>query len=292
MPARNLRILMFGRTGQVAQEMLARAPAEGTELVALSRADCDLSRPDQIEAALAAYEGADLILNAAAYTAVDQAEAEEDLAFAVNGIAPGVMARACAARGLPLVHLSTDYVFSGDKAGAWTEDDPTDPQTAYGRSKLAGERAVTDSGARALILRTSWVFSPFGRNFVKTMLRLGRQQDRLGVVDDQTGRPTAAGDVASFLLAAAPRLAKDGAVAGLYHFAGAEAVTWRGFAQTIMEQSGLNTPVDPIATADFPTPAKRPTNSVLDTSRLERVFGLSPRPWRAGLDETLARLQE
>lgn len=287
-----MRILQFGRTGQVAREMMDRARAAGIDLVALSRDEADLADPVQIEAAIAAHEGADLVLNAAAYNAVDRAEAEPNATFAVNADAPGIMARACAARGLPLIHLSTDYVFDGAKAGPWTEDDAPAPLNAYGRSKLAGEQAVTASGVRALILRTSWVFSPHGGNFVKTMLRLGRAQGRLRVVDDQTGNPTAAGDIAEVILLAAPRLLAEPQLAGLYHFAGAGAVTWRGFAEAILQRAGLDTPVEPIATADYPTAARRPANSTLDTRRIEQAFGVRPRPWLAGLDETLARLGE
>ena len=284
-----VRILQFGTTGQLAREMLARA-GEGAAVQALSRGDVDLADAAAVEAAVMAAD-ADLVLNAAAYTAVDQAETEQPLAFAVNAEAPGAMARACAARGLPLVHISTDYVFDGDKAGAWTEADRTGPINAYGRSKLAGERAVLESGASALILRASWVFSPYGRNFVKTMLALADRPE-LRVVDDQRGRPTAAGDLADFILAAAPRLAgRDPALFGVFHFAGEGATSWRGFAEAIFEAAGGPRPkVVPITTADYPTPARRPRNSELDCGKLERVHGVRPRPWSAGLAEALAAL--
>lgn len=287
----SLRILQFGRSGQVARELIDWASVAGHELTALSRLEADLAHPAQIEAAIGAHK-ADLVINAAAYTAVDRAETEAALATAVNGAAPGVMARACAARDLPLIHLSTDYVFDGDKRGAWREDDETRPGSVYGRSKLAGEQAVAASGARALVLRTSWVFSPHGSNFVRTMLRLGAAGGAVRVVDDQTGRPTCAADIADFILAAAPRLASgEAAASGLFHFAGEEAVTWRGFAEAIFAAAGMDVAVTPITTADYPTPAKRPINSVLDTSRLEAAFAYRPRPWRAGLGETVARLK-
>jgi dTDP-4-dehydrorhamnose reductase len=287
----SLRILQFGRSGQVARELIDWAAVAGMALTALGRDQVDLARPAQIEAAIAAHD-IDLVINAAAYTAVDRAESEEALATAVNGTAPGVMANACAARGVSLVHLSTDYVFGGGQARPWTEDDAPAPATAYGRSKLAGEAAIAASGARALVLRTSWVFSAHGSNFVKTMLRLAAAGGPLRVVDDQTGRPTCAADIAEFILAAAPRMAAgDAAATGLFHFAGEGAVTWRRFAEAIVDAAGLDVPVAPIATADYPTPAKRPINSVLDTARLERVFGVRPRPWRAGLDETIVRLK-
>ncbi len=287
----SLRILLFGRTGQVARELVDGAAAAGHRLTALSRDEADLTRPAEIEAAIGRGPW-DLVINAAAYTAVDRAETEAALALAVNAEAPGVMARACAARGLPLVHLSTDYVFAGDRAGAWRETDPTGPAGVYGRSKLAGEQAVAAAGGRAMVLRTSWVFSPHGSNFVRTMLRIGAGGGPVRVVDDQTGRPTCAADLADFILQAAPRLAAgDDAAAGLFHFAGAGAVTWRGLAEAVFAEAGLPVVVLPIATTDYPTPAKRPINSVLDTSRLEAAFAYRPRPWRIGLSETIARLK-
>jgi len=285
------RILQFGTTGQVAREMLARAGAHGVALTAMGRAEADLTDTAAVEAAIAGAQ-ADLVVNAAAYTAVDRAEQEPDLAMAVNATAPGVMARACARRGLALIHLSTDYVFDGDRAGAYAEDDPPAPRTAYGRSKLAGEAAVLEALDQALVVRTSWVFSPYGTNFVKTMLRLGRERGEVGVVDDQTGRPTAAGSLAQFILANAATLAKSPDRRGLLHFAGRGPVTWRDFAEAIFERSGIEPRprARAITTADYPTPARRPRNSTLDTSRLEQVFAIEPPLWRAGLDETLAQL--
>lgn len=286
-----VRILQFGATGQIAREMLARAEGRA-EIAALSRAEVDLSDTAAVEAAVMAAD-ADLVLNAAAYTAVDQAEAEEALAFAVNASAPGAMARACRARELPLVHISTDYVFDGEKDGAWTEDDPTAPLGAYGRSKLAGEQAVAEAGAEALVLRTSWVFSPHGRNFVKTMLALAQARPELRVVDDQHGRPTAAGDIAEFILAAAPRLVRrEAGLTGVFHFAGEGVTTWRRFAEAIFDASaGPRPAVTPITTTEFPTPARRPRNSELDCGKLEHLFGVRPRPWREGLAETLKALE-
>ncbi len=285
------RILQFGATGQVAIELLARADAGA--ITALSRSDVDLTDTHAVEAAIADAD-ADLVVNATAYTAVDRAESEEDLALAVNARAPGAMARACAARGLPLVHISTDYVFDGEKTGVWTEDDPTAPINAYGRSKAAGEAAIAKSGAQAIILRTSWVFSPHGANFVKTMLRLAETRPELKVVDDQRGRPTAAGDLADFILHAAPALAAKARddVFGVFHFAGDGPTSWCGFAETIFALAdGPKPRITPIATADYPTPARRPRNSELDCSKLTQVFGVAPRAWRDGLAETLAVLR-
>lgn len=288
-----MRILLFGSTGQVGLEILARAPSHGVMVEALSRADVDLADEAAIALAIGRAD-ADLVINAAAYTAVDQAETDEAVAFAVNGAAPGAMARACRARDLPLFHISTDYVFDGQRPGAWTETDRAAPANAYGRSKLAGEQAVLAAGGRSLILRTSWVFSPHGRNFVKTMLGLAARPE-LRVVDDQHGRPTAAGDIAEILLLAARRLVVDGdtAVNGLLHFAGEGATTWRHFARAVFDVAGGPSPVIvPITTAEFSTPAARPANSVLDCTRLEAMLGVRPRPWRAGLEETIAVLTD
>lgn len=286
-----LRILQFGASGQLARELLDRAARHDVSITALSRDDVDLADLGALERAVATAGPVDLVVIAAAYTAVDRAETEPDLAHRINGEAPGVIASACAARGLPVVHVSTDYVFPGDKAGAWAEDDVTGPLNVYGASKLAGERAVAAANDRSLILRTSWVFSAYGANFVKTMRRLAALGDPLRVVDDQHGRPTAAGDLADFILAAAPRLVGSTDGYGLYHFAGHGETSWRGFAEAVV---GLCPPprpeVLPIRTADRPSPAARPLNSVLDTTRLEAAYGVRLRPWADGLAEVMARL--
>lgn len=286
-----LKVLQFGASGQLARELLARAERANVGIRALDREDVDLTDTAAVSEAVRETH-ADLVINAAAYTAVDRAESEEALALAVNAAAPQAMAQACTERGLPFLHVSTDYVFSGEKVGAWTEDDLICPINAYGRSKAAGEAAVAGAGARATIIRTSWLFSPFGANFVKTMLRLARDRPRLSVVDDQHGRPTAVGDLADFILSTAPRLVEgDSAATGVFHFAGAGTTTWRGLAEAVVAMSnGPRPPVDPIATADYPTPARRPRNSELDCGKIERVFGVRPRSWRDGLAETLERL--
>ena len=284
------RILQFGATGQVAREMIARDRHKAVTV--LSRDNVDL-RDTQGIAEVIALADVDLVVNAAAYTAVDRAESEPDLAFAVNAAAPGAMALACERRKIPFVHLSTDYVFDGEKPDAWREDDPIAPINAYGRSKAAGEAAVAQSGARALVIRTSWVFSPYGLNFVKTILAAARARDELRVVDDQHGRPTAAGEIAEFIFAVAPALtsAVGDASAGVFHFAGEGATTWRGLAEAIFDLGpGPRPRITPISSADYPTPARRPRNSVLDCAKLERVLGVKPRPWREGLVETLSKL--
>ena len=291
-----LKILQFGTTGQVGREVLRQAPAHGVDLIALSRAEADLADP---ETAARHVRGArpDLVILAAAYTAVDQAESEPGLAHEINGEAPAAIAAACAAEGAALVHFSTDYVFDGRKAGAYVEDDSTNPLNVYGASKLSGERMVLAASPRAAVLRTSWVVSAHGKNFVKTMLRLGREGQPLRVVDDQFGRPTSAADLAAFVLAQGPRLAQAQAgdpVFGLFHFANAGETTWRGFAQGTLELAlGADAPrVDPIATAERPSPAQRPLRGVLDTGKLERTFGYTPRPWRDAVAEIVAELAQ
>jgi dTDP-4-dehydrorhamnose reductase len=277
-----MRLLVFGRTGQVARELALRAPGA----VFLGRAEADLTDPDACAAAVAGTE-AEAVILAAAWTAVDRAEAERDAAFAVNATAPGAIARACAARGLPLVHISTDYVFAGTGTAPHRPGDPTGPLSAYGASKLAGEEAVRAAGGVHAILRTSWVFSAHGTNFVKTMLRLSATRDRLSVVADQTGGPTWAGDIADACLTVAAALARDPALTGTYHYAGAPDVSWAGFARAILSVAGRSTMVEDIPTTGYPTPAPRPANSRLDCTATETAFGL-PRPdWQPGLAQVL-----
>jgi len=289
-----LKILQYGTTGQVGRELLRQAPAHALDLTALSRSEADLADP---EAAARQVHAArpDLVILAAAYTAVDQAESEPGLAHEINGEAPAAIAAACAAVGCALVHFSTDYVFDGRKRAAYLEDDAPNPLNVYGASKLSGERMALAAQPRTTVLRTSWVVSAHGKNFVKTMLRLGREGQPLRVVDDQFGRPTSAADLAGFVLAQAPRLAQaptgDPAF-GLFHFANAGETTWRGFAQGALEMAlGAAAPaVEPIATADRPAPAQRPLHGTLDTGKLERVFACTLRPWRDAVGEIVAEL--
>lgn len=282
-----MKALVFGSTGQVAQDLRARLP----DAVFLSRSDADLREPDRCADAIAACD-AEVVINAAAYTAVDQAESDEATAMLVNGTAPGVMARAAAARGLPFLHVSTDYVFDGSGTRPWQPDDETGSLGAYGRSKLAGEHGVHAAGGRFAILRTSWVFSAHGSNFVKTMLRLGKTRDTLAVVADQIGGPTAAGDIAAALVEMGRLLSLGLGAPGTYHFAGAPDVSWADFARETFHQAGLGTQVTDIPSAAYPTPARRPQNSRLDCSTLETVFGL-PRPdWRKSLHNVLKELGE
>lgn len=281
-----MRLLVFGQGGQVATELRRQG---GPGLVALDRAAADLSDPEACAAAIAACD-AEAVINAAAYTAVDRAESEEALATRINGAAPGAMARACAARGLPFLHISTDYVFPGTGTAAWAPGDPVAPLNAYGRSKLAGEEAVRAAGGRHAILRTAWVFSAHGANFVKTMLRLSETRDRLTVVADQTGGPTPAAAIAAALLAMARAMAA-GQGGGTYHFAGLPETSWAGFAREILARAGRGTEVADITTAAFPTPALRPANSRMDCRSLETDFGIVRPDWRDGLDRVLAELE-
>jgi len=282
-----MKLLVFGKTGQVARE-LARAIPDEMEARFLDRQAADLSVPDQCAAAIAESD-ADIFINAAAWTAVDQAEADEDAATLVNGLSPGAMAQAAAKRGKPFLHISSDYVFDGQGSVPFQPADPTEPLGAYGRSKLAGEQHVAAGEGSFLILRTSWVFSAHGSNFVKTMLRLGADRDRLTVVNDQIGGPTPAGAIAQALLGAA-RAMHNGARGGIYHFAGAPDVSWADFAREIMAQAGLTCAINDIATEDYPLPARRPKNSRLDCSQFETEFGVSRPDWREELDGLLKEL--
>lgn len=283
-----MRLLLFGSTGQVGREVVRRASGETTILVP-DRAEADLARPESC-ARVVATAGADAVVNCAAWTAVDRAEAQEEAATLVNGAAPGAMATACAARGLPLLHLSTDYVFDGSGDRPFAPDDEPGPLNAYGRSKLAGELAVRRSGARHLILRTSWVFSAHGGNFVKTMLALGAARRAIDVVADQAGGPTPAAAIADALLGSARAMAA-GAEGGTHHFAGQPDTSWAEFARAIMRAAGLSCHVRDIPTSGYPTPARRPLNSRLYCAGFEAAFGIGRPDWRAGLQDVLAELE-
>jgi dTDP-4-dehydrorhamnose reductase len=278
------KILVFGRSGQVTTEIQTLA-----DILALGRAEVDLSDPAACSAAINAYRPR-AVINAAAYTAVDRAEEEEELATVINGDAPTAMAQACAALNIPLVHISTDYVFSGNGTSAWAPADKRTPQNAYGRSKLAGEQGIRAAGCTHAILRTSWVFSAHGSNFVKTMLRLSESHDKLSVVDDQIGGPTPARAIAAACLSIAQQLCEDPDKTGTYHFSGAPDVSWCTFARDIFAQAGRSTHVSPIATRDYPTPAARPLNSQLDCQTTEQVFGISRPNWRADFAEIITDL--
>ncbi|MCK0151957.1 dTDP-4-dehydrorhamnose reductase [Marivita sp. S6314] len=276
-------ILVFGKTGQVATELQRQA-----EITALGRDQADLSNPQSCAAIIADLKPR-VVINAAAYTAVDKAEEEEVLAQTINAASPGAMAGACTHLNIPFLHVSTDYVFDGTGDRAWQETDPVQPQNAYGRTKLAGEQAIRAAGARHIILRTAWVFSAHGSNFVKTMLRLSETRDALSVVNDQIGGPTPAADIAATLLKLADAMKAD-AKGGTYHYAGAPHTSWAGFAQEIFAQAGRDVTVTGIPSADYPTPATRPLNSRLDCAKLVSDFGITPADWKAGLAAVLKDL--
>lgn len=287
-----LRILISGQHGQVSHALQQRLQNMG-ELIVLGRDQLDLSQPESIRPVVRDIKP-DLIINAAAHTAVDQAESEPDLAFAINATSPGVFAEEAAALGIPLIHYSTDYVFDGSKAGAWVESDAPNPLGVYGSSKLAGERAIAAAGGQHLILRTSWVYSLTGRNFLLTMQRLLQEREKLSIVADQIGAPTWAGTIAASTAALIERW-RDGAPGawGVYHLTASGETSWFGFAEAIGQQlvnSGKPcATLEPIASSAYPTPAARPLNSRLDCSRLQREWGVSQPDWHEALLECLAQ---
>lgn len=288
-----MRLLVTGRNGQVATSLAERAAAHpGIEVLALGRPELDLENPATVEAAIADARP-DLVVNAAAYTAVDKAESDSGRAFAANRDGAAAAARAAARLGVPVIHLSTDYVYPGDKPSPYVESDATGPSSVYGQSKLEGEQAVMAAHPQALIFRTSWVYSPFGANFVKTMLRIGKDRDVVRVVADQHGNPTSAIDIADAILRLAPGLGSTPA-GGIYHLCGSGSTTWCGLAQAIFAESGkLGGPaprVEAITTAEYPTPARRPANSRMDTAAFTARFGFALRPWPDAVAETVARL--
>ena len=287
-----MRLLVTGTSGQVARALADRAGQfPEITIIAVGRPQFDL---DDIATIFPAISEArpDFIVNAAAYTAVDRAEQEPQRAFAINRDGAAAVGAAARVLGVPLIHLSTNYVFSGGKASAYVEDDETEPLGVYGKSKLAGELAVRAANAEAVILRTSWVYSPFGSNFVKTMMRLASERPVLRVVDDQVGNPTSALDLAEAILRIAPR-AKEGAGA-TFHVAGSGSVSWCGLAKHVFEASrlvgGPATEVVPISTSEYPTPARRPANSRLDTSTFNASFGYFLPDWRSGVEETVRQI--
>jgi dTDP-4-dehydrorhamnose reductase len=278
------KILVTGKTGQVGWE-LQRTLATLGQVIAPDRRGMDLGDPDSIRAAIRACSP-QIIVNAAAYTAVDQAESEPDLALAINGAAPGIMAEEAKRLGALLVHYSTDYVFDGAKSGPYTEDDQPNPLSAYGSSKLAGERAIAASGARYLIFRTSWVYGARGKNFLRTILRLAQERDELRIVDDQVGAPTWCRAIAEATAQAlACTQARDAPnVSGTYHLSTAGSTSWCGFAKAILERSGRSCKVVPIASSEYPLPARRPRNSVLSNAKLNTRIGIALPDWSSALE--------
>ncbi len=287
-------ILILGGGGQVGLELQRATWPTGVNPIAPTRTELDMADTAAIARAVAARPWA-AIVNAAAYTAVDKAETDVEAAWRLNALAPAVLAHEAAKASIPVVHVSTDYVFDGSKSGSYEVGDPVAPLGVYGASKEAGEQGIRTGNPRHAIVRTSWVVSPFRANFVKTMLRLAAERPSLRVVDDQHGCPTVAGDLAGALVVLATRMATDPAApAGTYHFANAGDTTWCGLARAVMELSaqhgGPSATVEAIGTADYPTPARRPANSRLSTKRITHDYGVSPRPWREAVGDVVAEL--
>lgn len=291
-----MRLVVTGRDGQVARSLMEVAlTCDGIEVIALGRPELDLARPDTVIEAIASARP-DIVVSAAAYTAVDQAEDEPELAFAVNAVGAGKVSEAAALLGVPVIHLSTDYVFDGTKPSPYVETDAPAPLGVYGASKLAGEQAVAAVNPHHLILRTAWVYSPFGKNFVKTVLRLASKQDEIRIVADQWGNPTSALDIANAVLHAAPMLDQEKSfdAFGIYHLAGTGETNWSGFARHILRTSerldGPIARVVDIATADYRTKARRPASSRLSSARFASAFGWNTPDWRPSTEEVVRRI--
>ena len=278
--------IVFGSNGQVGRELARLAP----DFKHLNRADVDLETPQSCEDVINTFQP-EIVMNAAAYTAVDAAEDNRSVALVVNADAPAAMARAAKRIGAAFIQISTDYVFDGSGLTPWRETDPTGPLGVYGSTKLVGEEKVQSVGGRYAILRTSWVFSKHGTNFVKTMLRLSESKQALSIVNDQIGGPTSAASIASASLRVARMMLEDPTTSGIYHYAGAPTVSWADFATEIFRQAGKSVEVTPIPSHLYPTIAKRPLNSRLDCSKIQRVFGISQPDWRADLGDVLNGLE-
>jgi dTDP-4-dehydrorhamnose reductase len=292
-----IRIAVTGNNGQIVRSLVERSVGTNSEVVCVGRPALDLGDPDTIDRAIGAA-AADVLVSAAAYTSVDKAETEGDLADLINARAPGLLAARAKSLGIPLIHLSTDYVFDGTKSDPYNEQDPICPINAYGRSKAAGEHAVAVAHQKHVILRTSWVYSPFGRNFVRSMLDLAREQNEVRVVADQVGNPTAAHDVADGILAVARNLAEGRGDEryGTFHMTAAGATNWAEFASAVLsasaERGGPSARVVPVASAEYHTPARRPANSRLDCAKIARVYGVSLPHWRSSLGPCVGRILE
>ncbi|MCR9257003.1 MAG: dTDP-4-dehydrorhamnose reductase [Alphaproteobacteria bacterium] len=286
-----MKVLVTGAAGQVGTELLALDGQRGLSFVGRTRADLDITDAEAVRAAVA---DVDAVVNCAAYTAVDQAEEDRDRAFAVNATAPGLLAAATAARGIPLIHISTDYVFDGTKSGAYGEDDPVAPLGVYGASKEAGEQAVRTANPKHLILRTAWVYAAHGKNFVRTMLRVGATRDALKVVKDQHGTPTAAKDIAAAIADILAKIGDRQSDWGTYHLTARGNATWYDFARAIFDRAapatGRKPEIAAIPSSEYPTPAKRPENSVLDCAKIDRIWAPPRRPWQDGMADVVDAL--
>jgi len=286
-----MKIVVFGAGGQIGREVCRAAWPPGHTILPLDRKAVDITKSAAV-GALLMQETPDLAINLAAYTAVDRAESEPDQAWAANCAGAAHIAAACGENATPLIHLSTDYVFNGRKTEPYREDDAVGPISVYGSSKEAGERAVRAALAQHVILRTAWVFGAHGANFVKTMLRLAAQRPALRVVADQQGCPTPAADIAAALIVVAGQIERGGARWGTYHFAGDIPISWHGFAEAIFDLAATRPEVEPITTDQYPTPAQRPMNSVLDCRKIHDVFGISAPSWRKGLASVIREISD
>ncbi|MBC2884675.1 dTDP-4-dehydrorhamnose reductase [Ochrobactrum sp. CM-21-5] len=291
-----MKFLVTGREGQVVQSLIEKASQHSDlQVIALGRPVLDLVKPETVHNAIAAIKP-DFVISAAAYTAVDLAEDERELAFAVNATGAQAVAEAAKACNVPVIHLSTDYVFAGDADEPYVESDATGPRSVYGSSKLEGERLVAQANPRHILLRTAWVYSPFGKNFVKTMLKLAETRNALSVVSDQWGNPTSALDIADAIIHVADHLAAtpDFSAYSVYHLAGRGDTNWSGFARAIFSESaklgGPTATVRDIATADYPTKTARPANSRLSTAKFQEVFNWSAPQWQTSLRDVVIRL--
>lgn len=293
------KLLITGYKGQVGNCLVKQAQVGGWDVLAVDRDELDITDPQAVFEKVNAFRPA-VIINAAAHTAVDKAETEIDASYAINRDGPKYLAEAAASVGAAMLHISTDYVFSGDKEGTYSEADPVAPQGVYGASKLAGEEAVITANSKHIILRTAWVFGEHGNNFVKTMLRLGSQRDQLGIVADQFGGPTYASDIAAALLVMAEKAVAAPATVswGIYHFAGEPHVNWYQFAQAIFDKAVAQQllakapQLNALTTADYPTPAKRPANSRLDCRKIFNEFGIQPSDWHKALENIRAYMPQ
>jgi dTDP-4-dehydrorhamnose reductase len=287
-----MRVLIFGSNGQLGRDLTAQSRGRGWEAIGADLPGCDITQAGSLNQTFDGAGRVAVVINAAAYTAVDAAESNADTAFCVNRDAVALLAQSCAQRGLPLIHVSTDYVFDGLKTSPYLPEDPVNPQGVYGRSKADGEAALRQHWPHHVIVRTSWLFGVHGANFVKTMLRLGKERDTLRVVDDQVGCPTYSGDLAAALLEIAARVAERGDAWGTFHFCNEVPVTWYAFTRRILAlaqpyERFRTTEILPILTSHYPLPAPRPPFSVLDCTSLEQTFGIRRRTWEAALKEML-----
>ena len=287
-----MKVLVTGASGQVGWELSRSCVRNGFEILALDRINLDITDQSAIYRKVR-ESGVSLVVNAAAYTAVDQAESESEVAFAVNCDGPANLASACAEAGIPLIHISTDFVFDGKKKGPYRETDQVSPLNVYGKSKAAGETGVRERLQEHIILRTAWLYGVHGRNFVRTMLQLGQERDLIQVVADQHGCPTYSADLAEAILRIVVKARENGQLSwGTYHYCGKGITTWHGLAQETLDLAGRHTSlrvkeIKPISTAEYPTPAKRPANSALDCSLIEKTFNIHPRPWQESLAQMI-----